>query len=580
MTPDNYRFPALIANACRQFLRPSPEETVEQWLGRRIQLNRGTDSPGFVSLANFPYARRVLELAKSRKPVTVALCWASQSSKTQTMFNAAAYRARNLPADTMFATANQVMSTGYSVRRWGPMLWDSPVMREIIPADKRRIAGPSQRFLTHNMIWTGSHSEANLKGNPCRDLFGDEIDIWGQSTDDHDSALEGFLQRNKAFAGSFTMLSSTPTTRDGAIWKLLNAGSNERFFVPCVACGHRQHLKWEQVRWSDAAKRDDGLWDLAKVEETARILCENCGHPHDNRDRLAAVQAGEWQALNKHAMPMEFSFHLNGLYVCHPKSSLGKLAMKFCKAKNTNNIDLLQAFITGDLAEPWEPKVHADGTAFEAVCGDYGPGDPWPEGRWLTSTWDVQQDRMEGEVRLWADNGDSRLVWEGVVATWAELNAVVEAHKVPAHHVGVDSGYKPPVVYERCAHYGWQPLKGESRKHYLADENDPETGKPISTIWRESLVAMDGGRHIPLLLWSSQSAQDYLAFLLSGNGPSYSAHRDASERWRTQMRSHAKVERGGKWVWDKIAKRDEAWDVATMGVVMALRLEILQGVKS
>ncbi len=574
MNADNYRFPAAIADACRGFLRPAPNETVEQWLGRCIQLNRGTDSPGFVSLSNFPYARRIVELAKSRKPTQVILCWASQSSKTQTMFNSAAYRARNLPADTMFATANQTMSTGYSVRRWGPMLFDSPVMREIFPADKRRIAGPSQRFLTHNMIWTGSHSEANLKGNPCRDLFGDEIDIWGDATADHDSALEGFLQRNKAFAGSFTMLSSTPTTRDGAIWRLLLSGSNERFFVPCQDCGRHQYLKWDQVVWSSEAKQDDGKWHLPKVEETARLHCEFCGSPHTNGDRLRIVQGGEWRPLNPGAMPDEYSFQLNGLYVCHPKSSLGKLAAKFCRAQNTRNMDLLQAFITGDLAEPWEPKLHEDGTALEVVTGDYAQGDPWPEGKWRTSTWDVQKDRKEGEVREWADDGDSRLLWEGVVSTWRELQEVVKRFGVPPEHVGIDSGYSTQDVYDSCVDCGWQPMKGESRGIYLSDETDND-GTPIKLIWRESLVPMANGRHIPLLLWSSQSAQDNLAFLLSGNGPSYSTYRNVSERYTTQMKSHAKVERGSKWVWDKIAKRDEAWDCATMGVVMAIRLGIL-----
>lgn len=574
MTADNYQFPAAIAAACRGFLRPAPDETVEQWLGRCIQLNRGTDSPGFVSLQNFPFARKIVELAKSRRPTQVVACLASQSSKTSQMLFAAAYRARNLPADTLFATANQTMSTGYSTRRWLPMLNDSAVMREIFPLDKRKIAGPSQRFLTHNMIWTGSHSEANLKGNPCRDLFGDEIDIWGDATADHDSALEGFLQRNKAFAGSFTMLSSTPTTRDGAIWRLLLAGSNERFFVPCQDCGHMQFLKWEQVVWPQECRQDDGSWNLRAVEEGARLLCERCQSPHTNGQRLAIVQRGEWQALNPGAMPDEYSFQLNGLYVHHPKSSMGKLAAKFCRAKNTRNLDLLQAFITGDLAEPWEPKLHADGTAIDVVAGDYGPGETWDQGRWLTSTWDVHPDRMEGEVRLWAENADSRLIWEGVVSTWGELDKVVKSYNVPAEHVGVDSGYLTPEVYKQCRDYGWTPMKGEQRGFYIAEERTSD-GQPLRTRWRESWGHMSDGRVIPLLLFASYAAQDELAFLLSGNGPSYTSHRSTSERYRVQMKSHAKVERGGKTVWDKVMKRDEAWDVATMGVVMADRLGIL-----
>lgn len=567
---NKFPFPQIVASACRSFLVPSPDETAESWLARSIILSRGTDAPGFVSLTNFPYARRIVELAKSRKPVHLSLCWAAQSSKTQTMFNVAAYRGRNIPQDTLFAVANQVMATGYSVRRWLPMLHDSPVMREIFPADRRRISGPQQRFLTHNMIWTGSHSDANLRGNPVRDLFGDEIDVW------EPDALEDFLQRNKAFAGSFTFVSSTPTTRNGAIWSLLQAGSNERFFVPCLHCGHVQALRWEQVRWPDSCRNDNGAWHLPAVEEHARLHCEKCDGPHTNGQRLDIVQRGQWQATNPNALPNEFSFQLSGLYVHHPKSSLGKLAAKFCRAQNTRSPELLKSFVTNELAEPWEPQLKTDGTALEVVAGDYGPEDAWPDGRWLTSTWDVQQDRREGEVRLWAENGDSRLLWEGIASTWGEVEEVIRRYNVPAHHVGVDSGYTPQVVYDVCARNGWQPLKGEGRGSYLSDDHDPQSGRPIQTIWRESLVAMSDGRHIPLLLWASQSAQDHLAFLLSGKGPSYTAHRQTSERYRDQMRSHAKVERGGRWIWDKVAKRDEAWDVATMGVVMAVRLDILR----
>jgi phage terminase large subunit GpA-like protein len=86
---------------------------------------------------------------------------------------------------------------------------------------------------------------------------------------------------------------------------------------------------------------------------------------------------------------------------------------------------------------------------------------------------DVQQDRLECEIRGWGHDGQSWSVGADVIpgdtaqqAVWDTLHAVIRqdyAHAnggtLPLWAVGIDSGYRPQMVYQFCSRYA-QPAYG------------------------------------------------------------------------------------------------------------------------
>ena len=110
------------------------------------------------------------------------------------------------------------------------------------------------------LVMTGANSAVGLRSMPVRYLFLDEVDGYPLDVEGEGDAISLAEARTRTFARRKIFIVSTPTVAGvSAIEREYEASDQRRFFLPCPHCGHRQWLRFEQLRWERGQPRDGGL---------------------------------------------------------------------------------------------------------------------------------------------------------------------------------------------------------------------------------------------------------------------------------------------------------------------------------
>ena len=178
------------------------------------------------------------------------------------------------------------------------------------------------------------------------------------------------------------------------------AGSRGRYHVPCPFCGHEQHLQWGQLVFTvDGDHRPDD----------AAYRCAGCSQliPEHHKERMLA--AGRW--IHEDPENPVRSFHINALYQPYgwPLSwpALAREWLEANKKAATGDVRQLKTFINTILAETWEETGEkVEDSALYQRRETYDA--PCPAGVLvLTAAVDVQDNRLEAEIKGWGDGEES-----------------------------------------------------------------------------------------------------------------------------------------------------------------------------
>jgi phage terminase large subunit GpA-like protein len=288
----------------------------------------------------------------------------------------------------------------------------------------------------------------------------DEVDKFARETDQETSALFLAENRTKSFVGALRVKTSTPTTPDGAIWQEYQKGTQEKFMLKCPHCHERIELLWEQVKWDTDAKVA-GKWNMARVEESARYICQRCQGEWNDGQKIEALQDGKWQATNPSAQRGFRSFHLNSLYAPWRSCTFGALAVKFLRDKDTLNG--LQDFTNSTMAMPWEQVETSIGDAnILSLRGDYTRGTCPIEPAHIVTCADIGQDKQHWTTVAFDANGQSYVLDYGTTLTIEDLLAdsprriyrTPSGQEVRPECGMLDSGYATFRVYTACQNSG------------------------------------------------------------------------------------------------------------------------------
>lgn len=541
----------------------SDDRTVVEWCEDEIWLSErtGTAMPGRFTTAMTPYMREPLESFGDVDVSEIAMVFGTQTGKTTLLQMGTAWRIVNRPQPVVWVMPNENLARSFSEIRWQPIVEESPILKSQVDKNRHAFKHLQQSFDQCVLNFVGSNSPSSLSSRPAGLLLLDEVDkLAGESSKEAD-AVSLAQNRTKTFANSLTVKVSTPTTAEGKIWKAFLAGDQRFYFVPCPHCGHKQRLMWPRVKWADDAKLEDGKsWNLERVKETARYHCESCDQPISSGQKMEMIRNGEWRATNPGAPMNRRSYHLNSLYAPWRSCDFGELAAQFLTAKS--GLLGLQDFINGALAEPWEESMTEDDRPI--ALGEYRLREPLADGEVRMMGVDVQLDHYWFVCRAFRQDGASRLVDEGRLQLWEDVEAKVaelgvdvmrSVGPVRCRLVVVDYGFRAQEIYDRCMANRYVPAKGEERAHYPIKLGEVIRRAPsIVRPFRKGWIHM---------LWSSQLTQDILEWLRSGQGPEWTVAGDVSESYKRQLNAHKKTIRRNHLtgretaIWQRIGKRDD-----------------------
>lgn len=511
---------------------------------------------------------------------SVSVCKGGQTTLTTTAYAWLAYCQANDPGSALVVMNSTQDARDKSAETWRPIWEDSPRLKRYLPHSRRKDWTKLYQLTNRSPVyWIGANSPGRLAAKPIRRLILDEEckypdSFGGGKIRKEAGAVELAMQRVKTFRqkGLAKILRiSTPTNDAGSITVAYEDGDKRKLHVRCHACRNEQVMVWAAFKVDmDLAKRDPGA-----AVAGAHYACPHCRSPWTDAQRYRAIEGGAWKATQAPRDPRARSLWFpswNSTMVTH-----AYLAAQWIKAQG--NPSALQDFINSECGEPfvsYENMLRDE--QFAMLEGGYREGEDWlaadpysaqyPEPRETVVIMgcDVQKGYLVAVARRFMRGGDSGLLWQGQLASFADLDA--KADLFGASWVFVDQRYRTREVQEWCeTHSGYIPCLGVSRKS--------------RTLYTVQLVDLDegkrgqgrSGRVIESLHHDPDMLKDLLAEEIQRG--------DNAHRWmipqgysgKAEYVAHMTAERciNGQWV-NLQHRANHAWDAEALALLGAIRM--------
>ncbi len=228
-----------------------PEKiTVSEWADRYRRLDVKTSAePGQWSTERTPYLKGVMDAFTDPYVDEITVMAASQVGKTEGMYNMLGYIIDQDPGPTLMVLPRADDARSVSYNRVKPMIDSSPVLSQYLPQNQDEITKLEYHFDRMILYFAGSNSPADLASRPIRYLFLDEVDKYPRFSGREADPIKLASERQKTFWNKKTVKVSTPTTREGYIFREYDKSDQRRFYVPCPHCGKKQVLVFGQIKW-------------------------------------------------------------------------------------------------------------------------------------------------------------------------------------------------------------------------------------------------------------------------------------------------------------------------------------------
>lgn len=474
-------------------LIPPPDLLPSEWAEQNVRIPVGNAKPGPIRFDNAPYQRGMLDAIKERGVRRVSYKTGAQLGKTTVQQCVTGYFIEHEPRSQILVQPTQGDVQTFLETKLRPMLDANPKISGRMAKQRGREGVNNSRIISYIGGWlmfSWAGSPKTLRGRSAPVTQADEIDGF-EATPEGDPG-ELLAQRSASFGDDALRTESSTPTIEGAsrIDTAWQEGDQRRYLVPCPDCGHRQHLRWENVMWTgrQSAGIDDAENDLNREHhpETAGYACEGCGSVWDDGQRIAAIRdadknGGGWKAAKPfrghasfHAPEMLSTFRRLRDIV---QSYLDKLALGD-----------MQSFVNVSLAEVYAEKGEkADPAGLKGRAEEYRAEVP-AGGLYLTAGIDMQLDRLEVEVVAWGLAEESwsvgyHVLWGDPMHgdVWEDLDDLLAStyqHESGAV-LGISSACLDTGGTNGCTQAAYDYAKGRTGRRLFAIKGVGGWGRPI-----------------------------------------------------------------------------------------------------
>jgi len=411
----NKKLPDWWLQAAR-VLRPPEKMTVSEWADRYRVLDEKTSAmPGQWKTSTTPYLRGVMDAFNDPNIEEIIFVKPTQVGGTEALMNMLGYCIDQDPSSALVVYPTLDLAEYASELRIQPMVGLCRSLKDKYFINSKRL---ELQFDGMFVALSGANSPASLAARACRYLLLDEEDKFPANAGKEADPSKLAEERTKTYAYNRKIFrASTPTFKSGKIWKAYEAADERRsFFVPCPHCGHKQTLKFTQIKWPKGSSAEE-------ARELAYYECNKCVGRISDSYKISMLRAGKWEADEKSDRPpRKVGFRINTLY--SPWVRFGDIAYEFLKSKDFP--ELLQNFINSWLAKPWEEtRQRTDADVVKERQSEYEAGVVPPNIIGLTAGADVQSDRIYWTVRAWGENLTSWNIAHGECFTLEDLEFVM-----------------------------------------------------------------------------------------------------------------------------------------------------------
>jgi len=588
----------LESSYCRAFT-PRDERELDEWARENIKVGAWSPWEGDFTTDRTPWIVEPLRVLGRPGPRRMTILGPASGGKSTIGEVFLAWLIDNAPGFAVWYAQDEEAAKEFAETRVQRFLGSCEKVSRWFPANRHMKRTQAIHF-PHMSFVIQAANLGNVQSKHIRHMICDETHLWTPGM------LAAAHKRTTRFAHNRTILElSTGSLEGDETEQAWNQGTKQRWQLFCVKCGTYHVPRWSfgradtpgGVKWSQAAKRKDGVWNFRIVEETTEYECPNCSARY-------AANASNGYALNAHeqytapaddAMPNHYSFHWN--CIASEFSKLGEIAVEYLQAKQAikrGDMSLLQEFTQKRLAEAWVDQLPEVETI--ELSGDYSLGDHWEEEFRRFMTIDVQQTHFWIVIRAWSKIGYSRLVWAGRAETWGECADIQEKNGIASSYVFADAGDFTDQVYTECAFRGWYAIKGE-----VAHQGYRKQRPGGRAVFEVCMFSGGDERHLRNKMYPAQpksgSAQRYCELLLvsetrtaealhlfrTGRAEGWSNAKDTPQEHKNQLASvvsrYREIGKTGRKVreWATIGKHgNHLWDCERYQIAAAVMSGILR----
>ena len=415
--------------------------TPAQWAERyRVLSRRQSSRPGRWSSEAAPALAGLMNLATHPRVRKLSVQKAGQVGASEAFRNVVGFLADREPDPVLLVLPNESHGRGIFADRILPLFEDTPRLRELLSPSGRDTTLSQVRLtngFTIRLGWSGS--AVALAANPARLVWNDEVDKFQPWVGDESDPVSLAEIRVATYANSIIINTSTPTTRDGLIFRLYDSATTKiAYHVPCPHCSAFAPLVFDQLKWPKLDITDKHQRAAAVVaRDLACYVCKSCGAEHRDADRARMLMRGCWTTADgswrlyvdgtEHGeLPRdaEIGAHVWAVHSLAPKHRYAQIAAEFIRSEG-------DPMRTMNFRNGWLGEVHEVKTAttphdiirtkaLSAAAPHVIPA--WAV--MLIATADVQKDHFWYVIRAWGYELKSQLVRYGLCHTFDELYRV------------------------------------------------------------------------------------------------------------------------------------------------------------
>lgn len=478
----------------------SPRErwTPSQWAEKapRIIPDNGINpEPGPMRFDRTPYMREVVDTLMAPGIELVVFPKCTQIGYTTCIEMLPGYFADMDPGSCMILGPDQAMTEEIIGQRIVPTIESTPALKTHLTGKPRDIKRAWITLDTMPIIGAWSTSPRRVASWSIRYLLADEIDKFPKfSEDEGDPILLAMKRTSNWLHRARTLLGSTPTVREGNVWRWYEAcGDKRRYWVPCPHCKQYQNLDWTHVKWPkydglDRAEKGDRI----KNEQSAYYQCRECkGSIHDG-DKPKMLELGVWASKSQmvdvagnlvgdRPKAKRVAFHLSSLY--SPWLSFSDLAAEYVMA--IGDPALMMDFRNSRLALPFEQQVNKTNKVMfadkliKARNENWQPAMVPPWAACLLMAVDTQKDHFWVTIRAWGRGNKSRLIYWGRVAEFDDVERLLNSQFKVDRESGHAECLMAPQLCVIDSGGTADPVSGTSRTHQVYQFSLRDSGRII-----------------------------------------------------------------------------------------------------
>ena len=280
--------------ALRQ-LKPPEDISVSEWAEKyRILDSKTSPIPGPWRNSRTPYLSEIMDELRNYETREIVFCKCTQIGGTEVELNMTGYVIQQDPTSMMIVYPTDTLGLSVSENRIQGMIRLCPSLKKLFKEYQSK--NLELQFDGMYLTISGSNSPANLASRSVKYLFLDEVDKYPAATKKEADPLSLARERTKNYPTRKIYITSTPTLREGHIWKALQGCDIEKhYFVPCPHCGKKIELKFRQIKFPDA---EDGMTPSDRADQ-AVYICQECGGIITDGHKERMLRYGGWQTVRE-----------------------------------------------------------------------------------------------------------------------------------------------------------------------------------------------------------------------------------------------------------------------------------------